>query len=318
MAFLVVIEMVFSFLFVNVSAVSAESEKIAKSTTINEWEQYNDIVSSTDADLKQKGYTEAEIAEIRSFDYEKEIRNRASLSDEMLYKYGYSDSEITELRNAAKLEDIPVSVMKTISSATMTTTLRYLSNGSRVEGGKTMYYVNMKFSWSWSRIPIFRLFDIVVVAFDSSTADKFSYCVQSSNQVHAKLKELSTSKIIDRAYNWTLSTKYYNSIYVKFPICNHDVNANVSHFVYNGYGTFQLTNRSNKARLFVDACYGHTTTNIVPSFSISGTGPSLNVSLVLGMDDQHCTGYFFENFTISKNYIYHGTVYGKSNSGGSV
>lgn len=31
-----------------------------------------------------------------------------------------------------------------------------------------------------------------------------------------------------------------------------------------------------------------------------------------------CTGYFYENFTIAKNYIYHGTVYGKNGTGGTA
>ena len=59
---------------------------------------------------------------------------------------------------------------------------------------------------------------------------------------------------------------------------------------------------------------------MTPNFSLefSKNPISCGIDFSFGMDEQHCTGYFYENFTIANNYIYHGTVYGKNNTGGNA
>ena len=300
-------------------AISAEELVTEKNITINEWDEYKSIVSKTDNELIELGCTEEDIANIRKFNYEEEIRNRAALDDQALKSYGYTTEEITELRKAAAMDNIPENVIQAISTATMTSKLSYVSNGSRKENNSTMYYVNMKYSWSWSRIPFFRVVDMVAVVFASSTSNSFTYCVQSNNKVHADLISVHPSySTYSQVEPWVYSTKKANSISAKFALALTDGNGVITHFAYRGYGTFQLTNRSNKARLYVDAAYGHTTINIVPNYSLSGSGLSVGIDFRVGMDEQHCTGYFYENFTIAKNYIYHGTVYGKNGTGGTA
>lgn len=299
---------------INVGELVAE-----KNITINEWDEYKKVVSKTDKELLALGCTKEDIINIRNFDYEKEIRNRASLDDQTLRNYRYTDDEIVELRKAAAMDDIPENVIRSISTATMTSNLSYVSNGSRTENNTPMYYVNMKYSWSWSRIPFFRIVDMVAVVFDSNTSNSFTYCVQPNNKVHANLISVHPSySTISQVEPWVLSTEHTNSISAKFALALTDGDGVLTHFAYSGYGTFQLTNRSNAAMLYVDAAYGHTTINIVPNYSLSGSGVSLGIDFRLGMDEQHCTGYFYENFTIAQKYIYHGTVYGKNNTGGTA
>lgn len=299
---------------INVGELVAENN-----ITINEWDEYKKIVSKTDKELIELGFSKEDIVNIRNFDYEAEIRNRAKLDDNTLMNYGYTTEDIIELRKAAVMDDIPENVIQSISTATMTSNLSYVSNGSRVESGSTMYYVNMKYSWSWNRIPIFRIVDMVAVVYASSTSDQFTYCAQSSNKVHANLKPLySSGSTYTQTESWVYSTDKPNSISATFSLGLTDSEGTLTHFAYSGYGTFQLTNRSSTARLYIDACYGHTTINIVPNYSLSGSGLSLGIDFRLGMDEQHCTGWFFENFTITDTYIYHGTVYGKNGTGGTV
>lgn len=299
---------------INVGELVAE-----KNITINEWDEYKKVVSKTDKELLALGCTKEDIINIRNFDYEKEIRNRASLDDQTLRNYGYTDDEIVELRKAAAMDDIPENVIQSISTATMTSKLSYVSNGSRTENNAPMYYVNMKYSWSWSRIPFFRIVDMVAVVFASNTSNSFTYCVQPNNKVHANLISVHPSySTYSQVEPWVYSTEKANSISAKFALALTDADGVITHFAYSGYGTFQLTNRSNAAMLYVDAAYGHTTINIVPNYSLSGSGVSLGIDFRLGMDEQHCTGYFYENFTIAKKYIYHGTVYGKNNTGGTA
>lgn len=304
---------------INSQAINAENLIVEKNITVNEWDEYIRIASKTEDELLELGYTKEDIVSIKSFDYEEEVRKRASLDDQTLEEYGYTTEEITVLREAAAMDDIPAEVLKSISTATMTSTLKYVSSGSRTENDAKMYYVNMKFSWSWSRIPFFRLIDMVAVVFASSTSNGFTYCVKSSNKVHANLTALlPTYSNITQVESWEYSTEKANSISAKFALGMIDADGNLTHFAYSGYGTFQLTNRSNKARLYVDAAYGHTTINIVPNYSLSGSGVSVGIDFKTGMDEQHCTGYFYEDFTIDTSYIYHGTVYGKNNTGGTA
>ncbi len=286
---------------------------------INEWDEYKKISSMSNEDLLSMGCTHAQINEIRKFKYDDEIRKRAKLDNEVLRSYGYTSEEIVLLRQAASMKKIPENVMRDISTSTMTSILRYQSNGSRIEAGSTMYYVNMKFSWSWSRIPFFTIVDMVAVVFASSTGSQFTYYSRASDKVYCNLSPIySNGSTNSQTVSWVYSTSKPNSISASFVLGLKDSNGNLTHFAYSGYGTFQLTNRSNKSRLYIDASYGHTTINITPSYSLSGSGLSIGIKFRLGMDEQHCTGYFYENFTISIAYVYHGTVFGKNGTGGTV
>lgn len=300
-------------------ATSSNVISTSESTTINEWDEYSKIISMSDKELSSLGYTANEVFEIRNFDYAKEIRSRAALDDQTLKLYGYTDSEITKLREVANMKEITDAAIQSISTATMTSSLSYVSSGSRKENNTTMYYVNFKFSWKWNKIPFFRIVDMAIIGFNSTSANSFTYCVQSNNKVHADLIAInSASSNITQTESWVYSTEKANSIYAKFALGITDKNNNLTHFARSGYGTFQLTSRSNKNRLYIDACYAHTTVNIVPSYSVSTSGVSIGIKPKTGMDPQHCTGYFYEDYTIAKSYIYHGTVYGKNNTGGTA
>ncbi|MCM1363624.1 MAG: hypothetical protein NC122_08670 [Faecalibacterium sp.] len=215
---------------VNVAAIDKENEK---TTVISEWDEYQKIVSMTDQELKDVGYSEQQIDQIRNFDYEKEIKARAKLDDETLKAYGYTKTEIDELRKVAKMNDIPIDIMKTISNSTLTTKLNYISNGSRTEAGKTMYYVNMKFSWKWNKIPYFKGTDMIVVAFSSSTANAFTYYISSANKVTIYQESLLTNDApIKKTIAWTQSTSQPNSINAKIDTAKVDANSNITHFVF--------------------------------------------------------------------------------------
>ena len=54
-------------------AISGKDLLSNKNVIINEWDEYNKIISMTDKELLNFGYTKQEIKEIRNFDYEKEI-----------------------------------------------------------------------------------------------------------------------------------------------------------------------------------------------------------------------------------------------------
>lgn len=91
------------FLLIFPLSVFANSKTLMNEIKINEWENYKKISSMNDNELLSKGYSEAQISKIRSFNYEEEIRFRANLPDEKLVLYGYTKEKIDELRAAAAL-----------------------------------------------------------------------------------------------------------------------------------------------------------------------------------------------------------------------
>lgn len=297
----------------------ANNKTLVNELEINEWENYKVISSMTDKELLSKGYNKAQIDEIRNFNYEDEIRFRANLSDEKLKLYGYTKDEIVELRAAASLEIIPDSVIRSISTSTMTSTLRYLNNGSYTVSGSPMYYVDLQYNWSWSRIPFFTIVDMVAVGFKSSGDNEFIYTSVSGYNVKADLVAIESGySNRSQVESWVWDTSEANSVSASFAIALKNNDDTITHFAYNGSGKLRLENRSNNVRLYVDAAYGHTTINVVPSYSIDFSGASVSLDFRFGMDEQHCTGYFLENFTIRESEIYHGTVWGKNGTGGTV
>ena len=305
-------------------AVSETEEKtdytVEKTVITNEWDEYKKLVAKTNKELAECGYSEKQIAEIRNFDYSDEVRKRAKMDNNTLRRYGYTELEIIKLRDVAKMDIIPESTLKAISNSTMTTKLKYRSSGSKLEGTprKPMYFVNFRFSWKWNRIPFFTLLDLVAVCYSSKTSDDYSYRIQSGNNVKYTLQSLQNSNSnYPVTVSWNYSTTKANSISARVGLCLKDGNGNLTHFAYSGYGDFQLINRSNKARLHIDATYGHSTINITPDYSITTTGIGLGIKFKAGMDEQHCLGTFYEDFTINRADIMYGVIYGKNNTGGA-
>ncbi len=306
-----------SFITIPSYAINSNEFETSRKAVINEWDEYNRLISMTDSELKLNGFSSDKISQIRNFDYEAEIRKRAALDDLTLCLYGYTNDEIDQLRKAAAMKDIPENTIRAISTSTLTSVLRYMTNGVREEGNSDMYYVTMSYAWQWNRIPLFRVIDMVAVAFASSTSNNFTYYADNENfYVETTLSPVTTasSATYYQKKDWQFNTVDGNSISASFAIGLFDSNNDLTHFAYSGYGHFQLTNRSSQARLYIDASYGHTTINAVPAYSVNSSGISVGIDFRIGMDEQHCTGYFFEDFTITQNYIYNGTIYGKTNT----
>ncbi len=279
---------------------------------INEYDMYCDLKEKSEKELLVYGYSKEEVQAIRDFNYEEAVRQRAKLPTETLIKYGYTKEEIIELKELEKLETIPSSTLKAISRGTLGSSIRVTKKGKLVEGGKTVNYVDLKYSFKWKRVPVFTLTDLVVIAFNSSNSNKFIYKIVSDNthKLTANLTNLITGEKLKANASWKFDTKSAQAVSAKFAIGLKDSSGNLTHMCWNGSGTIRLTNASSKSRLYIDACYGHTTINLVPNFSINLSGVSIGVSLRKGMDSRHDTGYYYSNFTIDDSYVYEGVVLG--------
>lgn len=210
------------------------------------------------------------------------------------------------------LDKIPEAVVKDISSSTLSSYLKVVSYGTLKENNKDVRYVDLEYHWTWNRVPFFTLSDMVAVAFGSNTSYKYAYKKVSNYRVTAPLSPVvSGVSLINQNIDWNYDTNKKDAIFAKFALALKGDNSRLEHFCWGGSGKFRLTNVNFNSRLYIDAAYGHTTIQFSPSFSVNISGISGGINFGFGMDEQHCTGLFYENFKIDNSYIYHGTIYGK-------
>lgn len=280
-------------------------------TEYNEYEMYKSISSKTDKELLEEGYSNKDIKYIRDFDYEAAVRERANLPEETLKLYGYNENEIKELKSFAVSKNIPEASLMSIARATLGSSIRTKKVGYVTENGKSVRYVDLQYTFQWKKVPFFILSDLVVIAFNSNNASAYSYKVVSGNNMKTNMTNLSTGAVTTNTYSWVFDTSSTKAVSAKFPVGIKDANGNLTHMCWTGIGLIRLTNPDTSSRLYIDACYGHTTINIVPSFSINISGVSAGVSLRSGMDARHDCGLYYSNFTIDDSYIYDGVVIGE-------
>lgn len=288
---------------------SATSEQILKQK-INEYDMYQLIIEKSDSELRDLGVSATDILYLRTFDYEDEIRERAKLSNEVLTTYGYTKKEIRDLKKAAELDTIPVSTMKVIATSTLTSYIKALNYGTVKENNQDVRYVDMEFKFEWKRVPFFCLIDLVAIGYSSDTGNKYMWKNVNGYNMKANLASLSGGTQITQTVNWAYDVEKADSISAKFIVASKDGNGNYTHMCWSGVGKFRLTNRSLNSRLYIDAAYGHTTIQIVPTYSVNFNGVTAGIKFGIGMDEQHNCGYYYTNFKVDSGYNYIGNVYG--------
>lgn len=128
---------------------------VAEEVTYSEFELYQDVLSRSDAELMESGYTESEIDEIRNFSFEDAFLERAKLSQEELEGLGYTDEQIRILK---EYNGEPITATSEIlrAAAQCTGKMTLMSAST-----STIYY---GYSWTWSTMPSFDLGDKAVLA----------------------------------------------------------------------------------------------------------------------------------------------------------
>lgn len=281
-------------------------------TEYNEYEMYKKIASKTDAQLKAEGYSDENIEYIRDFDFEEEIRLRASLPYETLKTYGYTDSEIKELKEIKSTDTLAEIQKKSIARATLGSSIRIHKKGTLTENGKTVNYVDLKYMFKWKKIPVFLATDTVAIAFNSGNSSQYAYKkVSGYNLDVSKTRIAENNKVVHEKVNWKIDTASGKAVSAKFSVGVRNPDKTMYSMSWSGTGLLRLTN-PKKARLYVDACYAHTVILPAPSFSVnlvSGV-PNISVGFKFGADERHDTGYYYDNFKIDDSYVYEGVVIG--------
>ena len=153
--------------------------------------------------------------------------------------------------------------------------------------------------------------DLVVIAFDSNNSSKYSFRRESGQNFKATWSPISSGSSMTQTVEWKYDTNTNKAVSAEFALVIRDGNGTITHMCWDGIGVIRLTNPDTSSRLLIDACYGHSTISIKPSFSINTSGTaSFGITLGRGMDDRHDCGLYYSNFTIDDNYVYDGVVLG--------
>lgn len=171
-------------------AAGTEKSNSSAATVYNEGQAYVELQSISDTELAHAGYTEEEIAEIRSFSMEDALLERASLPDETLYAYGYTEEQIEVLReyNGAPLTlDSPV--LMATSDCVGYFDVGHTSNDS----------ISFSYTWRWNIVPLFKMTDTLVIAWEGvkSSNNEYMDLTPSTNELYLHYYELTTGQRAD-------------------------------------------------------------------------------------------------------------------------
>ncbi|WP_343019616.1 hypothetical protein, partial [Clostridium celatum] len=70
-----------------------------REVVVNEYTVIKSLQEKTNEELSESGFSDDEIAKLREFDYEKELRKRSELNISELKEIGYTDNEIKLLKS---------------------------------------------------------------------------------------------------------------------------------------------------------------------------------------------------------------------------
>lgn len=241
-------------------------------------------------ELRNLGYSDDQIIQLRDFDYYEALKKRAALDDETLHLYRYTDDEIEELReyvsDGKKLR-------KTISPNTLTISLSFKNKvtGKQADG---------VISWNWQRAALVKFIDCVAVAWKTTNGATINYVPNSNNKVVAIWTKVNPNST-EPAQTTSSSTWQVNnnqSIFAKVAM------GGINYFAYSGKGIFTMKATSGTfSEFYIDYGYGHYTIAVTPGISVSPSGVGVSISFKGGTNDnQHIKRVYNASFGIVIQY----------------
>lgn len=244
----------------------------------NETEYLMELLNSTDDELKKRGLTEAEISEVRNYDYNADLLKLKNKDVNFLRKAGYTAEQIEKIKAYDGREDaIAYASTYGLSSAE-------LSGSIWVEPLTLGNSVKIYYCFEWSQAPIFCFTDSVGLAwlacdensdkketkvlFEEHMAD---YYVVDGDEIMFSVGASKIEKGIEerREIRYLIGdeieyTQYTLDCYAKY---------------ISGYVEVRtMANSYNLAYVSVACCYGHTVVGFSGDISISPSDIGLSVS----------------------------------------
>lgn len=262
--------LVFCVLFSSVSAYAHSSPTLDSSkTVIDEYEQITKLQKTPKAQLIAMGYSQKDIMEIQNFSYRDVLYERAQLSEEKLSNLGYTPKQISFMKEFINDPngDYDFSIMAITLSQTI----------SLVGGANSTTYKTVKYSWSWSAMPLMTKTDAVAVRW--LCVDPNGHYIDLTNYDTSATRSASVSYYYDNASGGYVTNSIsvgakneYNSLHASFPMTKMSNGDTL--WAKSGSLTCKLELDASNAINYVKfrATYGHTTKMLSFSLGYSYSG----------------------------------------------
>jgi hypothetical protein len=217
------------------------------SYSINEYELVKKLKTCSDETLKEKGYSDSDIKEIKTIDFAERIKERAKLSDKQLKELKYTDEQIQIFRNFSGSEKEMIALAATVNGSVMQDTYYYDSAANRT-------YFTLGFSWYWSSLPFVALTDIVGIGWT-----EFMYLNTSTTYTYEKVMYVNCENSADTYYSSKISA-YPNSQTGTCSFKHKATVVNSSQIQYwseSGYGYVKLDKSGRVPEVGAKMSYGH-------------------------------------------------------------
>ncbi|WP_195245669.1 hypothetical protein [Clostridium celatum] len=235
-----------------------------REVVVNEYTVIKSLQEKTNEELSESGFSDDEIAKLREFDYEKELRKRSELNISELKEIGYTDNEIKLLKSKEE-EWTEQDIEERAATLRLRMGINSVTNSAR---DWHIFYI-----WNWSGgIPFFVGEDILGVS-----------CVGSREGFMAAPTILQTSTATAQYYHYggqyshdeTKNFKRVEEFLAESTFSLQTTNDAYEHKIaQSGYGTITISNTEPMDKLTVRLKYGHSTMTVTPSVNVDSTGVS--------------------------------------------
>ena len=226
--------------------------------TISEFDMLETLAKESKSELKQDGYSQEEIAEIKEYEtlYQKHIEELGNLSDERLRNWGYSEEELSIIRNFQGTTE----EMRALSAKV---TINITDENFKFQSKETYTTGTLNYSWNWTKKPMSQATDLIAFAWNDWAVKASSSYVKYYDMTTGVLtKGEPAQKIQPTSVVSGVGGNGY-----KFPLVQGNL------FAKEGNGYFKLQSDVHIAKdCYYGMAYGHTTLALSVGYSIGKSG----------------------------------------------
>ncbi len=243
-----------------------QTQQVISSESKNEIELFMDLQATTPEVLKEKGYSDKEIKEIKALDIEKEFKKelmrRSKLDKKALKAKGYSDEQISQIQSLTGEEPL-AELLALAATVTCSNSLKHHTYDS----SKNKTYFAINFSWSWNYEPAITSKDVIGLGWNSNFVmdnagntdynkhyKKYVHTANENNTTH------STSSLSEVNINTTEDK--FDVAYLRSGSMDYDY-----YYCKSGNGTISLSETGKITEAKCAFQYGHDTYGFTPSVS---------------------------------------------------
>lgn len=244
------------------------SEKPTKVTKINEYEFMNKLKNKSDSQLKQQGFSDLQVKEIRNTDIKAKVYELSKMSKDEIKKQGFSDNQTEKIKNF-KGTDAELAAMA--ASCTIYSNLNSYNYSSR----DNRTYASVGFSFGWNARPIIDFTDIIGVCWSEGF-----YFSGGSASLHYEYS-LDTSLTYNTSVNFTQVGLGNSACSLKVP-----VNPSGYYYLNSGSGSVSISKsgKVNEFSMLFD--YGHNQINATPEIKLVNLTPQIEIKFGSGINSE--------------------------------